>query len=1050
MKLYPFQTEAVEVGVRSVIDGDNILISSPTGCHAKGTGIRLSNGDVRKIEDICAGDRLMGQFGPVTVLVLCRGRQEMARIVSETGRDFVVNLDHYLTLQCSFTGSTHGWKKGHIFDVTVREYLGWGSIKQSYCRLVRYKVVECDGVERRCPLDIDSISNDRFTIELLPVDDYYGVHVDGNHRYLLSDFTLTRNSGKSLVELVIMHEVQRSLGLTCGMITSQREIAEGIIEKGEKMGVPIKNRIWTPQKFWNQMENKRVRMPQVLIVDECLVPETPVLTPAGPRAIGELKVGDEVITPYGTPTKVTKTSRVKKLAIRLKSKKGREVICSPEHKFMSFETGGRLRGKQRTNDPVKLKTLVAVPASKLKHFVIAPLYASLRYNTPIRPDPLNYLYGWILGDGHVLRNSNNIVFGFAKDHAEFKSILTDLLHLQEGEDFTHRFCKKTQENRKPVHIFTLLSHLAVGLIERFNLPRGNKAHSVTIDNALCQRCDIDVLRGLFDAEGSRTCDRISLDMASEKIVKQMHQMLLGLGIEATYNVYERTTRDRNGQLHAPRHRLVICGQNINRFNTIVGWGLARKQKPHRRWGQVTDFNKDLIVSWEEVGEMELVDITVEDEEHYFVLNNGICGLNSHHSLAKTWQRLWKRTSYEGQPVRIVGLTATPMRGVEYENPQWKTLFHRFHEAITITEAIKQDYLSNFYILKDTVGMLGEQQILTARAQDQVAADAIEEKLGLICEIITSLDANRPTVFITPTVAAATSVATYFKYHTKIPVEPIVGTTSRNRRRSLMKKLAKNQIWCAAVNLMTEGIDIPEISRVVNLRPSVSPIPYVQGLGRGLRLIYRGERPDLSLKRWCEYIDFTNNLFRFGTKLRDVLGIRFEENEHTYTPDLDFVPEEEHKMTIVDDYINFRYSPVESKPVTAHYEGQEVVAKVGSTTGNDWAIRLFLSGNKSDVYVLERTSGLWKKKTASLQPKDFRIELGSSRDEILTLGARMGRGFKQVADEVVTLGELLVFGLLRQLVSETRELTDTEKEAYLVSRKFLTLIPGPRILAQRAS
>lgn len=422
----------------------------------------------------------------------------------------------------------------------------------------------------------------------------------------------------------------------------------------------------------------------------------------------------------------------------------------------------------------------------------------------------------------------------------------------------------------------------------------------------------------------------------------------------------------------------------------------------------------------------------------------------HHSLANTWKRLWKRVSYEGQPVKIIGLTATPMRGIEYENPQWKTLFHRFHEAITITEAIKQNYLANFYILKDTVGLLGEQQIETARAQDQIAADAIQDKLGLICEIVTSLDPNRPTVFITPTVAAATSVATYFKYHTKIPVEPIVGTTSKKRRDTLMKKLAKNELWVAAVNLMTEGIDIPEISRVVNLRPSVSPIPYVQGLGRGLRLIYRGDKPDLSLKRWCEYIDFTNNLFRFGHKLRDVLGIRFEENEYTYTPDLYFVPEEEHKMTIVDDYINFRYSPATPKTITAHYEGEEVVAKVGSTTGNDWAIRLFMSGNKSDVYVLERTSGLWKKKTASLQPKDFFIELGSTRDEILTLAARMGRGFKQIADENVTLGELLVFGLLRQLISESRELTDVEREAYHISRKFLTLIPGPRILTERAA
>lgn len=888
----------------------------------------------------------------------------------------------------------------------------------------------------------------------------------GSDNILISSPT---GSGKSLCELALMHEIQRSLGLSCGMITSQREIADGIIEKGEKMGIPTEHRIWTPQKFWNQLENKRVRMPQVLIVDECLHPDTLVLTTTGTRAIGDLKIGDQVITPYGTPTTVTKVTRRVKEAVRLVSSQGRWVISSEDHKFLEPRGEGSFcGGNPRTGTyhegavaVTKKRRVVrrkpcGVPASELTHFWTAPTDLILAWNSGERKvNPDNYLYGWFLGDGCYDKNAKSITFGFSKDLEAFHKILTEVVGLKPDVDFkvydTYRADPETGQ-KKLEQKFDFSTEATRKYVSQWKAKPGPKANTCSINEDLYLAADRDVIRGLFDAEGCRHQDRISIDMTSEVIIKQLQCMLHRWGVVCTYNSYKKKRKRKDtGEPHAPRHRLLICGENINRFNRLVGWGLKRKLAPHRKcWSKGAVYGSDKIVHREHLGTQELVDITVDDPEHFFVLANGIMSQNCHHSLARTWQRLWKRTSYEGDNIRVVGLTATPMRGVEYENPQWKTLFHRFHEAITITEAIKQNYLANFYILKDTVGMLGEQQIETARAQDQIAADAIEDKMDVIGDVVMALDRKRPTVFITPTVAAATSVATYFKYHhPEIPVEPIVGTTSKKRRKTLMKKLAQNKVWCAAVNLMTEGIDIPEISRVVNLRPSVSPIPYVQGLGRGLRLVYRNGKPDLRLKRYCEYIDFTNNLFRFGTKLRDVLGIRFEENQYHYTPDLDFVPPPENKMTIVDDYINFRYSPTEAKPITAYLEGQEVLGKVGSTTGNDWAIRLFMPGNKSDVYVLERTSGLWKKKTASVQPKDFLIELGSTRDEILTLGARMGRGFKQIGDESVSLGELLLFGLLRQLVSESRELTEDEQEAYLISRKFLTLIPGPRILRERA-
>ena len=46
--------------------------------------------------------------------------------------------------------------------------------------------------------------NTGFKIESLGLGDYYGFEVDGNHRFLLEDFTVQHNSGKTVLTSVIL------------------------------------------------------------------------------------------------------------------------------------------------------------------------------------------------------------------------------------------------------------------------------------------------------------------------------------------------------------------------------------------------------------------------------------------------------------------------------------------------------------------------------------------------------------------------------------------------------------------------------------------------------------------------------------------------------------------------------------------------------------------------------------------------------------------------------------------------------------------------------
>jgi len=71
-------------------------------CMRKGTPIMLSDGSIKKIEDIKVGELLMGDDSkPRTVMSLARGRDKMYDIIPIKGEKYPVNSEHILCLQAS-------------------------------------------------------------------------------------------------------------------------------------------------------------------------------------------------------------------------------------------------------------------------------------------------------------------------------------------------------------------------------------------------------------------------------------------------------------------------------------------------------------------------------------------------------------------------------------------------------------------------------------------------------------------------------------------------------------------------------------------------------------------------------------------------------------------------------------------------------------------------------------------------------------------------------------------------------------------------------------
>lgn len=166
------------------------ILEVPCGrgkCLGKNTPILMFDGSIRLVQDIIVGDVLMGDdFGKRNVLTLARGRETMYKIKDIlTNNYYIVNESHILSLKHLLTNE--------IFDIELREYLKLSFLKRS--ELYGYR-----------------IPNNKYTtiygiqIEKLGIDYYYGFEIDGNHRFVLGDYTVTHNT---VMALKILAEIKK-------------------------------------------------------------------------------------------------------------------------------------------------------------------------------------------------------------------------------------------------------------------------------------------------------------------------------------------------------------------------------------------------------------------------------------------------------------------------------------------------------------------------------------------------------------------------------------------------------------------------------------------------------------------------------------------------------------------------------------------------------------------------------------------------------------------------------------------------------------------------
>lgn len=189
-------------------------------------------------------------------------------------------------------------------------------------------------------------------------------------------------------------------------------------------------------------------------------------------------------------------------------------------------------------------------------------------------------------------------------------------------------------------------------------------------------------------------------------------------------------------------------------------------------------------------------------------------------------------------LRVVGLTATPWRLGHGLITEGSALFDALIEPVTIEELIYKGHLARLKskvtderLRTDGVHKRGGEYI---ESELQAAVDTDSHNAAVVDEVISLAGDRKSWLFFCAGVQHAEHIRDVLLSR-GIAAECVTGkTTKRDRERIIADFKAGRLRALTNANVLTTGFDYPDIDLIAMLRPTLSPVLYVQMAGRGLR------------------------------------------------------------------------------------------------------------------------------------------------------------------------------------------------------------------------
>jgi len=245
---------------------------------------------------------------------------------------------------------------------------------------------------------------------------------------------------------------------------------------------------------------------------------------------------------------------------------------------------------------------------------------------------------------------------------------------------------------------------------------------------------------------------------------------------------------------------------------------------------------------------------------------------AHHGTASSYRPLFDHL----EPKLLLGLTATPER---MDGSSLLPYFdNRFTAEIRLPEALTEKLLCPFHYfgVADNIDLSGEQFWRNGRyasnALEKVfTGDDIRAKQRIDI-ILQALHRYQPDFSTIKGVGFCAGVkhAHYMADHFNaagISANIIVGNTPGEDRQQTLKAFRDGEIhFLFTVDVLSEGVDIPEINLVMFLRPTESLTVFLQQLGRGLR-----HAPGKDCLTVLDFVGQTHRRYRADTRFAALLS-----------------------------------------------------------------------------------------------------------------------------------------------------------------------------------
>jgi len=207
---------------------------------------------------------------------------------------------------------------------------------------------------------------------------------------------------------------------------------------------------------------------------------------------------------------------------------------------------------------------------------------------------------------------------------------------------------------------------------------------------------------------------------------------------------------------------------------------------------------------------------------------------AHHALAHGF-----RTCLEHlKPKFLIGMTATPWRG---DGQSLSAVFGNALDKVSLVDGMAMGYLAkvDYRILCDNVDWdnmehLSRQNLSIRDLNKRLFLPQRDEAvISEIKRVIKTVSSPRIAIF-SPSIEHSNRFADMLSA-AGIPCTALSRVDKAERRRRLLAFAAGTYQAVSAVDVMNEGIDIPDVNTLVFLRATHSRRIFVQQLGRGLRL-----------------------------------------------------------------------------------------------------------------------------------------------------------------------------------------------------------------------